>query len=49
MGEIADSMIEGETCSFCGVMFENPHGYPIACQSCWDKDCGVQKATENEL
>jgi len=49
MGDISDSIIEGETCSFCGIMFEEPHGHPVACENCWDKDCGVPKATNEEI
>ena len=36
MGEIADDMIDGFMCSWCGVYFENDHGYPVACDSCWE-------------
>ncbi len=52
MGEIADEMINGESCSLCGCYFEDPenpgssyvHGYPVACKDCWEPDCGYQKA-----
>ena len=49
MGEIADDMINGNSCSLCGVYFCEGHGYPVACTDCWDPDCGFQKATEEEL
>ena len=49
MGELSDLMIEGETCSLCGIMFEEAHGYPVACESCWDEYCGLRKATNEEL
>ena len=52
MGEIADEMINGESCALCGCYFENPdkpgtiyqHGYPAACNDCWEPDCGYEKA-----
>ena len=37
MGEIADSMIVGETCSLCGIMFVEEHGYPVVCNQCWSQ------------
>lgn len=42
MGEIADQMINGETCNLCGCYFEDSsqnlyiHGYPVVCWDCWD-------------
>ena len=38
MGEIADDMIDGASCSWCGVYFSEEHGYPVACESCWDDE-----------
>ena len=35
MGETADDMIDGFSCSFCGVYFDEEHGYPVVCNSCW--------------
>lgn len=49
MGEIANDMIDGACCAFCGVYFEEEHGYPVACNDCWDKECGYQKAINDEL
>jgi hypothetical protein len=46
MGEIADDMIEGACCALCGECFEEEHGYPVACATCWTKDCGYAKAEE---
>jgi len=37
MGEIADDMIDGRCCSWCGVYFEQAHHYPVACKSCWQE------------
>jgi len=42
MGEIADMMINGETCAQCGTLtkrFENSGegwGFPVLCDDCWD-------------
>lgn len=39
---MADDIIDGLSCSWCGVYFEQGHGYPVACKSCWKealKDC----------
>jgi hypothetical protein len=52
MGELADQIIDGECCALCMMPFENKekpgwvyeHGYPVACESCWEKDCGYEKA-----
>ena len=38
MGEIADDIIEGFQCSWCGVCFEEEHGYPVVCSSCWNDE-----------
>lgn len=43
MGQIADDMIDGTTCSWCGSFFRHPdnkdqlytHGYPVVCRECW--------------
>lgn len=49
MGQIADDIINGLQCSFCGVCFENEHGYPVACCDCWNDQCELPKAIENEI
>lgn len=55
MGENADDMIEGLTCSWCGIYFRKDHGYPVLCKDCYDEeaDAGntpdIPKATESEL
>jgi hypothetical protein len=41
MGEIADDMVNGVSCSHCGTYFKKEHGYPVLCKDCWahaDKD-----------
>lgn len=25
------------------------HGFPVACASCWEPDCGYEKATANTI
>lgn len=45
MGDIADDMINGSSCSQCGMYFHDPqkpetlveHGYPVVCYHCWNK------------
>ncbi len=54
MGEIADDVIEGFSCSHCGIYFDQSHGYPVLCEDCYhnetpDERAGIPKATENEL
>lgn len=55
MGEIADDMIDGTSCSVCGMYFKDPdekdtlftHGYPVACKQCFRagmRGDGIQKA-----
>jgi len=36
MGEIADLIIEGYCCAECSIYFEEPHGYPVLCNDCWN-------------
>lgn len=54
MGQLADDMIEGYSCSLCGVYFEEEHGHPVVCQSFWndlsdDEKNDYQLATNDEL
>lgn len=41
MGEMADDLVDGTTCSWCGAFFvdENgniyTHGYPVVCKQCF--------------
>ena len=43
MGQNADDMLEGTTCSLCGQFFEDApgicptHGYPVVCWECWSE------------
>ena len=34
MGEIADDMISGFMCSWCGTYFKEEHSYPVLCKDC---------------
>lgn len=53
MGELSDQIIDGACCALCMAPFEDPkkpgkvyeHGYPVACKSCYDEECGYQEAT----
>lgn len=44
MGEIADDMISGLACQWCGAFFVDDggnlyeHGFPCICNECW-KEC----------
>lgn len=56
MGQIADDIVCGFQCSWCGVVFEGEHGYPVACHDCWAdatkeerETLGVQRATLKEM
>ncbi len=33
---IAEDVVNGLSCSWCGVYFEDEHGYPVLCLSCWE-------------
>ena len=37
MGEYADLMIEGGTCSLCGIYFIDDHEFPVLCEDCWNE------------
>ena len=56
VGELADDMVDGFSCSWCGIYFKRPHEYPVVCKSCAkgysDKkllEMGVQRAIEKEM
>jgi hypothetical protein len=54
MGQLADDMVEGRSCSECGVYFEKAHGYSVLCEDCFedinqDDECFLPKATQKEL
>lgn len=35
MSDIADAIMEGCQCSWCGIWFEKAYGYPVICKDCW--------------
>lgn len=37
MGQCADLSTTGEMCSYCGVEFMEPHGYPVVCKRCYSE------------
>lgn len=43
MGEIADDMINGRSCSWCGIYFKREHSFPVVCHDCF------YDATEEEI
>lgn len=52
MGEIAEDTIYGFCCSVCGVYFEDEHGFPVLCKSCFKDDKGkssIPKAKFKEI
>jgi len=56
MGDLADDMIEGYSCSWCGIYFMDSHEYPVVCKTCAegksDKELlklGVQNAIHKEM
>jgi hypothetical protein len=55
MAEIADDIVTGACCSWCGTYFCAEHGYPVVCNLCADGAGGIalpyelQRATLAEL
>lgn len=56
MGQIADDMVSGFMCSWCGVCFEEEHEYPVVCEGCGRdvtdeelKELGLQRAINKEM
>ena len=53
MGEMANDIINGACCALCGQYFIKrnrrgqsfgyEHGYPVACQECYEPGCGYGK------
>ena len=53
MGEMADDLICGLSCSRCGVYFEEEHGHEVICHFCYDAgteedNAGILRATNKE-
>lgn len=38
MGDIADAMIDGDMCQYCGEWIGDGAGYPQTCAACDDED-----------
>ena len=34
---IAEDIIDGWCCQLCGVYYEEEHGYPVVCESCYNE------------
>ena len=54
MGEMADMIIDGGMCEWCGVVFREDYGYPVLCPDCWNNATlkereGHQKAFRKEI
>ena len=49
MGERAEAIINGEECALCLIPFKHSHGYPVACNECWDIKCGYQEAMYSRI
>lgn len=54
INDIADDIIDGWCCQLCGVYFEEEHGYPVVCESCYNELSEEEKkdyqlATNNEF
>jgi hypothetical protein len=39
---IADDMVSGFQCSYCGTLFRGEHGYSVLCNSCFDREVSRQ-------
>lgn len=49
MGEIADDLISGLACAWCGIYFEDEHGYEVACNDCFDDSIKELNGSEDIL
>lgn len=56
MSEMSEAVLDGEACAWCGVFFEEPHGYPVLCDGCASDTTevkmisqGLQHASSKEL
>lgn len=53
MGEIADMMLEGISCTICGVLLDDGKPYPHPCPACEDntptKDRKKKKGKKNGI
>lgn len=54
MGQMADDVMVGFMCSWCGTCFEQEHGYPVLCDSCFEDSTekerdGLQRPINKEI
>ncbi len=55
MGQATDDLVNGFVCSYCGIFFQEEHGYPVICEDCWndltpaERKDAPQRATIEEL
>lgn len=54
MGQVANDLINGRSCSWCGIYFDESHGYPVVCEDCgsdddYDEENDPPVATKDEL
>lgn len=49
MGELAEDMINGRSCSECGIYFVEENGYPVLCEDCYDIDSELPLTEFEEL
>ena len=47
MGELADEMIDGWSCSRCGIYFVEGHGHEVICKSCYKDETEEDSKTGN--
>jgi hypothetical protein len=40
---MAEDVIDGLSCSGCGIYFEAAHGYPVLCEDCWEDVSSAEK------
>ena len=48
MGEIAEMMLNGEMCQWCGEFMDNPQGFPSVCAACLAADRKRKKTAKAE-
>ena len=57
MGEVANDMLDGLMCAWCGIYFVKPHSFQVLCVSCDDvrrvempgTTPEIQRATHREV
>ena len=46
---LAGDILDGFSCSYCGVCFEKKHGYPVLCKDCWKNTIKSMKTAKRIL